>query len=66
MIIKINGKDETVGKKLNLAELVAAKKLSPEKIVIEYNLRIVPRDKWRNVILQESDHIEIVSFVGGG
>ena len=66
MIIKINGKDETVEKKLNLAEFVVAKKLSPEKIVIEYNLRIVPRDKWRNVILQESDHIEIVSFVGGG
>jgi len=66
MIIKINGKDETVGKKLNLAELVAAKKLSPEKIVIEYNLRIVPRDEWRNVILRENDHIEIVSFVGGG
>ncbi len=66
MIIKINGKDEPVEKKLNLADLVAAKKLSPEKIVMEYNLRIVPRDEWRNVILQENDHIEIVSFVGGG
>jgi len=66
MVIKINGKDEMIEKKLNLAELVAAKKLSPEKIVIEYNLRIVPKDKWQNVILGESDHIEIVSFVGGG
>ncbi len=66
MIIKINGKDETVEKKLNLADLVAAKKLSPEKIVMEYNLCIVPRNEWRNVILQENDHIEIVSFVGGG
>jgi len=66
MVIKINGKDEMIEKKLNLAELVAAKKLSPEKIVIEYNLRIAPKDKWQNVILGESDHIEIVSFVGGG
>ncbi len=66
MVIEINGKDETVEKKLNLAEFVAAKKLSPEKIVIEHNLRVVPRDKWRNIILQENDHIEIISFVGGG
>nr|MBU1328013.1 sulfur carrier protein ThiS [Candidatus Omnitrophota bacterium] len=66
MIVKINGKDETVEKKLNLAELVAVKKLSPEKIVMEYNLRIVPKDEWRDVILQENDHIEIISFVGGG
>jgi len=66
MVIKINGKNETVEKKLNLAELVVAKKLSPEKIVMEYNLHIVPEDEWRNVILQENDHIEIISFVGGG
>lgn len=66
MIIKINGKDETIEKKLNLAELIAGKKLSPEKIVVEYNLSIVPKDEWRNVVLCEDDRIEIISFVGGG
>jgi len=66
MIIKINGKDETIEKTSSLAELVMNKKLSPEKIVIEHNLRIVPKDKWSNVVLQENDQIEIVSFVGGG
>lgn len=66
MIIKINGKDESVEKEINLAELVAGKKLSPEKIVVEHNLRIVPKDEWQNIALREDDRIEIVSFVGGG
>ena len=66
MIIKINGKDEVFDKRLNLAELVSSKKLSPEKIVIEQNLRIVPKEEWRDAVINENDRIEIVSFVGGG
>ena len=66
MIIKINGQDETVEKKLNLAELVASKNLPVEKIVVEHNLHIVPKEKWADIFLYENDSIEIVSFVAGG
>jgi sulfur carrier protein len=66
MIIKINGRDETVEKKLNLAGLIASKQLSPEAIVVEHNFRIVPKEEWPTVFLNENDSIEIVSFVGGG
>ncbi len=66
MFIKINGKKEEIKSKINLAELVVSKKLSAEKIVIEYNSRIVLKQEWKEVILNESDNIEIVSFVGGG
>ena len=66
MIIKINGKENSVETKMNLHELITDKKLSPEKIVVEHNFNIVPQDKWQDIVLDENDTIEIVSFVAGG
>jgi sulfur carrier protein len=66
MLININGKSEEVKIELNLAEIILSKSLCAEKVVIEHNLRIVPKDEWENTHLQENDRIEIVSFVGGG
>lgn len=66
MLISINGKAEEVKIKANLAELVSAKGLCAEKVVIEHNLRIIPKDAWQNTSLEENDKVEIVSFVGGG
>lgn len=66
MIIKINGKDETVDKPINLMELVLGKGLIPEQIVIEHNFRITPGDEWQGITLKENDTIEIVRFMGGG
>ena len=66
MIIKINGKNEAIERKLNLSDLVMSKNLSPEAIVVEHNRRIVPKEEWPTVALEENDTIEIVSFVGGG
>jgi len=66
MILKINGKDETIERVKNIAELIASKGLAPERIVVEHNLKIVPRDAWETSFLNESDTIEVVSFVGGG
>lgn len=66
MRININGKSEEIKIKLNLAELILTKNLCAEKIVIEHNLCIVPKEKWENTYLQENDKIEIVSFVAGG
>lgn len=67
MVLKINGKAEILpGKMLTLEELVAGMGLKPERIVIELNLKIVPRESWPGVRIQDNDSIEIVSFVGGG
>ena len=66
MLININGKSEEVKIKSSLAELILSKGLCAEKVVIEHNLRIVPRQEWQNTHLQENDKIEIVSFVAGG
>lgn len=66
MLIKINGKEETVTSATTLAELITIKKLIPDHIMIEHNLQIVAREDLEKVLLRENDTVEIVSFVGGG
>ncbi|MDO8536257.1 MAG: sulfur carrier protein ThiS [Candidatus Omnitrophota bacterium] len=66
MVIKINGKNESIDKQVNLMELISARGLVPEHIVIEHNFRIISKDDWQGTVVKESDNIEIVSFVGGG
>ena len=66
MVIKINGKDESVDNPVNLMELILVKGLVPEHIVIEHNSRIVSKGEWHGTVLKEDDNVEIVSFVGGG
>ena len=66
MILKVNGKEETIQGLTNLIDLVNHKGFNPERIVIERNFEIVPKEKWQDVSLEEGDNIEVVSFVGGG
>ncbi len=66
MRIILNGKVEDVNVQLNLSELILAKGLRAENVVIEHNFRIVPKGEWFDTFLRENDSIEIVSFVGGG
>jgi sulfur carrier protein len=49
-----------------LHELITGKGLIPERVVIEVNLEIIPRERWPSISVREDDQIEIVSFVGGG
>jgi len=66
MIIKINGKSENIETKLRLNELIRNKNLTPAAVVIEYNGSIILKEKWADILLNENDNIEIVSFVSGG
>ena len=66
MNIKINGKVEKLERPSTVEALVSGKGLCADRIVIEHNRRIVPKEEWAGIILREDDSIEIVSFVGGG
>ncbi len=67
MRLRINGAEEMIFEKsMTLQELVINRVLSPRQVVIEVNLRIIPREQWPQITLQDKDSIEIVSFVGGG
>jgi len=66
MNLRINGKNESINNVVNIRELILSKNLCLEKIVVEYNLNILPKEKWGEIVLQENDNLEIISFVGGG
>jgi len=66
MRIIINGKAEDVNPQLSLTQLILAKGMRAENVVIEHNFRIVPKEEWFAAFLRENDTVEIVSFVGGG
>ncbi len=66
MIIRINGQEEKIQDVLTLWHLVEQSGYCADKIVIEYNQRIIAKEEWRKVNLADHDNIEIVSFVAGG
>lgn len=66
MQMRINGTPYTLEGVTNIEQLIIGKGLIPERVVVELNLRIIPRSLWKTALLNDNDEIEIVSFVGGG
>jgi sulfur carrier protein len=66
MKIKINGQVETLEQKVKLTEFLECKGLELDRLVIEYNKRVVGREEWEDIILKDQDSLEILRFVGGG
>jgi len=65
MIIKVNGTDRDTPTGATIRSLLADLKLTPEKVAIELNRRLVRADRY-DAELKEGDEVEIVTFVGGG
>ncbi|MDY0188518.1 MAG: sulfur carrier protein ThiS [Syntrophus sp. (in: bacteria)] len=67
MKVRINGREESLpDRSVTLQELVENRGLAPERVVVELNLEVIPREHWPTVTLQAEDSVELVSFVGGG
>jgi thiamine biosynthesis protein ThiS len=49
-----------------LAALVERLGMKPDRVAVELNRDIVPRDRWAHTTLAEGDRLEVVHFVGGG
>ena len=49
-----------------LAALIESLNMKPDRVAVELNREIVPRDRWPQTPLKEGDRLEIVHFVGGG
>ena len=64
-MVRRNGEDKALAG-INLLEYLTDAGYQLEKIVVERNLEIIPRDQLENVVIQENDSIEVLSFVGGG
>jgi len=66
--IDINGEArsfETSGS-FTLTDLLDRLAIKTDRVAVELNRDIVPRDRWAQTALQEGDRLEVVHFVGGG
>jgi sulfur carrier protein len=70
MILQINGDERTFAKQggvpFTLAALIDSLAMKPDRVAVELNREIVPRDRWSQTHLKDGDRLEIVHFVGGG
>jgi thiamine biosynthesis protein ThiS len=66
MKLVINGEDRSLPGPLSLNALLQQLGMKNDRVAIELNREIVPRDRWPQTQLAEGDRLEIVHFVGGG
>ncbi|MGH9747760.1 MAG: sulfur carrier protein ThiS [Candidatus Acidiferrales bacterium] len=66
MTVTINGEAREIPEGLTVAALLAHLEMKSERVAIERNLDILPRDRWQQTSVQPNDRFEIVHFVGGG
>lgn len=65
MNVVINGKNITLEKVSNVAELVEERNVTG-MFVIEQNKEIVQKENYAQSLIAENDSFEIVGFFGGG
>jgi thiamine biosynthesis protein ThiS len=67
MKLQINGEEREFNiSPLTLAALVETLGMKPDRVAVELNRDIVPRDRWSQTALNDGDRLEVVHFVGGG
>ncbi len=64
--IFVNGKEKLVGTNTVILALLKELKLQPNRVAVEINKNVIPRQDFSNYVLQAGDKVEIVRFVGGG
>ena len=62
---RING-EEVSAEGRTILEYLRDAGFAPEKVVVERNLEIIPREEYAAVRIEETDSVEILHFVGGG
>jgi sulfur carrier protein len=58
--------EQPLSSPFTLAALVEILGMKSDRVAIELNRDIAPRDRWPQIELQDGDRLEIVHFVGGG
>ncbi|MDB5670262.1 MAG: thiS, partial [Alphaproteobacteria bacterium] len=64
--ISVNGQHRRVPRGLTVAQLALELGLEPTRVAVERNLEVVPRSTLADVVIEDGDDFEIVTFVGGG
>jgi thiamine biosynthesis protein ThiS len=66
MKLTINGEERDFRAPLSLSALLDELGMKQDRVAVERNRNIVPREQWGQTELCSGDRLEIVHFVGGG
>lgn len=71
MKLQINGEerhfaDLAPSMQFTIADLIESLSMKSDRVAVEFNREIAPRDRWSETVLHDGDSLEIVHFVGGG
>jgi sulfur carrier protein len=64
--IVINGQARSVNEGTTVAGLIGELGLAGRPVAVERNREVVPRAEHASTVLATGDHLEVVTFVGGG
>jgi len=64
--IQVNGEARRCPGGLSLDRALEALGYRPQLVVVEFNGAILPRQRWPEQLVVESDVLEVVTIVGGG
>ena len=64
--IILNGDPYELAGPLTVADLLSQLEIDPRRVAVEHNLVVLKRAQFDRVVVQASDRVEIVNFVGGG
>ena len=64
--ITFNGKKRTINEDINIATFIADNNYKPERVEVELNEEIIPKEKYEQIVLKQNDTLEVLSFMGGG
>ena len=66
IVIQVNGENRETPVGISVVGLLEQLGLNRGRVAIEYNLQILPKEKWEATQIAAGDRLEIVQFVGGG
>ena len=64
--MKLNGTPITLTQPQPLQSVLLAHQFDPTRVAVELNGKIVPKNAYETTTVTNGDHLEVVSFVGGG
>lgn len=65
-MITVNGNEISLTLPMTLSEYLEQNQYKLSRIAVELNGNIIPKSEYASVSLNDGDHLEVVSFVGGG
>jgi thiamine biosynthesis protein ThiS len=66
MKVIINGEESEFDSAPTVSALLTQLGMKPDRVAVERNRELIPRDRWAATKLSDGDTLEIVHFVGGG